>query len=167
MSDQYFVNRQDRCIKFSDCPEFADYCVNIVNTICDHSFTLTSSGNTCLPKAVNFDYLNSNSGKRHFVSSLKQAMKKVIENKPTSQHHDHDTMVYPLVQMGRYGIQQEEEVVVKMLQEASRGDHIHLASGYFNLPHIYMDAMLKSSGTYSILAASPEVFTISTSHTLC
>jgi len=159
LSDQYFINRQDRCIKLLDCPRLADYCVNVVKAICDHSFIFTSNGKTCQPKAVNFDYLNSNSGKRHFISSLKEAMEEVVLYQPTSQHHSScDTMVYPLVQMGQYGIHQEEQVMVKMLQEAGQGDHIHLASGYFNLPQIYMDTMLKSSGSCSVLAASPEVF---------
>lgn len=158
MSDQYFINRQDRCMKFLDCPELADYCVNIVKTICNHSFIVTSNGNTSQPKAVNFDYLSSSSGKQRFISSLKEAMGDVVLHQATSQHHSScDTMVYPLIQMGQYGIHQEEQVMVKMLQEASCGDHIHLASGYFNLPQIYMDAMLKSPGRCSVLAASPEV----------
>ena len=158
MSDQYFINRQDRYMKFLDSPELANYCAKIVKTICDHSFTVTSNGHTCLPKAVNFDYLNSISGKKHFISSLKEAMEVVMLHHPTPEHHGSDTVVYPLVQMGQYGIQQEEQVMVKLLKEANGGDHIHLASGYFNLPPIYMDPMLKSSANYSVLAASPEVF---------
>ena len=158
MSDQYFINRQDRYVKFLDSPELADYCTNIIKTICDHSFTVTSNGQICLPKAVNFDYLNSSSGKHHFISSLKEAMEEVMLYRPTPQRHGSDTVVYPLVQMGQYGIQQEEQVMVKMLQEANCSDHIHLASGYFNLPQIYMDPMLRSSAKYSVLAASPEVF---------
>lgn len=144
-------------MKFFNCPELADYCVDIIKTVCDHSFIVTSDGRTCLPKAVNFDYLNSSSGKWHFISSLKEAMKEVILHQPTPQHHDCDTIVYPLIQMGQYGIRQEEQVMVKMLQEAGDGDHVHLASGYFNLPQIYMDTMVKSSAIYSVLAASPEV----------
>ena len=145
-------------MKFLDSPELADYCANIVKTICDHSFTVTSNGQTCLPKAVNFDYLNSSSGKQHFLSSLKEALEGVMLHHPTSERDGSDTVVYPLVQMGQYGIQQEEQVMVKLLQEANDGDHIHLASGYFNLPQIYMDPMLKGSANYSVLAASPEVF---------
>ena len=145
-------------MKFLNCPELADYCANIVKAICDHSFTVTSNGQTCPPKAVNFNYLNSTSGKQHFISSLKEAMEEAILHQPTPEHDDSDTVVYPLVQMGQYGIQQEEQVMVKMLQEANHGDHIHLASGYFNLPQIYMNPMLKSSAEYSVLAASPEVF---------
>ena len=158
LSDQYFINRQDRYVKFSGCPDLADYCVNIIKAICDHSFTVSSDGGTCLPKAVNFDYLNSSSGKRYFISSLKEAMEEVIQYRPTPLNHDCDTIVYPLIQMGQYGIRQEEQVMVKMLQEADRGDHIHLASGYFNLPQIYMDSMLKNSARCSVLAASPEVY---------
>lgn len=157
MSDQYFVNRQDRCMKFLDCSELADYCSNIVKAVCDHSFTVTSDGHTSLPKSVNFDYLNTISGKEYFITSLKEAMKEVILQQHTPQDLGCDTIVYPLIQMGQYGIRQEEQVIVKMLQEANDGDHIHLASGYFNLPQIYMDAMLKSSANSSVLAASPEV----------
>ena len=158
MSDQYFINRQDRCVKFSDCPELADYCVNVVKTICNHSFTVTPNGLTCLPRSVGFDYLNSRSGKQRFITSLKEAMEGVIVHQPTPKDHDsYDTVVYPLVQMGQYGIQQEEQVMYKLLKEANHCDHIHLASGYFNLPKKYMSLMLKSLARYSVLAASPEV----------
>ena len=158
LSDQYFVNRQDRCMKFLDCSQLADYCANVVKTICDYSFTVTSDGDTSLPKAINFDYLNSISGKQYFISSLQEAMKEVIQQQSTPWDHACDTIAYPLIQMGQYSIRQEEQVMVKMLQEADDGDHIHLASGYFNLPQIYMDAMLKSSAASSVLAASPEVY---------
>lgn len=144
-------------MKFLDCPELADYCVKVVKTVCDHSFTVTNTGHACLPKAVNFDYLNSSSGKQYFISSLRNAMKEVILHQPTPENHGCDTIVYPLIQMGQYGIRQEEQVMVEMLKEAGDGDHIHLASGYFNLPQIYMDTMVNSSARYSVLAASPEV----------
>lgn len=159
MSDQYFINRQDRYMWLKECPELADYFTAIVETICNHSFAVTPEGSTCYPKAVDFDYLNTLNGKQKFISSLRDEMNKVIcyqsTNEVTSMY---DTIVYPLVQMGQYDIRQEEQVMVKLLEECTCGDHVHLASGYFNLPKIYMNTMLSNLGSFSVLAASPQVY---------
>ena len=163
MSDQYFINRQDRYMWFKQCPELADYFTAIVETICDHSFTVTPDGNTCYPKAINFDYLNTLTGKQKFISSLRHEMNKVIQYQSTAKITSScDTMVYPLVQMGQYKIRQEEQVMVKLLEECNHGDHVHLASGYFNLPKIYMNTLLRNMGSFSVLAASPQVLSIIT-----
>ena len=163
MSDQYFINRQDRYMWFNHCPELADYFASIVEKICDYSFSVTPDGNTSYPRAIDFDYLNTLTGKQKFITSLRDAMNKVIQcrssDKVTSSH---DTIVYPLMQMGQYGIRQEEQVMAKLLEECEHGDHVHLASGYFNLPKIYMNAMLRNTGSFSVLSASPQVCIILT-----
>ena len=68
-----------------------------------------------------------------------------------------DTFVYPLIQMGPYDIHQDEEVTIRLLSMSNEQDRLYLASGYFNLPHQYSSAIMKSKGRCSVLAASPQV----------
>lgn len=70
----------------------------------------------------------------------------------------YDTVVFPLLQMGQYGIHQDEEVSTRLLEGVKRREMLCLASGYFNLPPQYTKALLQAAGDISILAASPEVW---------
>ena len=69
-----------------------------------------------------------------------------------------DTLVYPLVQMGYYGISQDEKVTERALSDTERTDQLYLASGYFNLPPQYTSAIFRGQGMCHILAASPQVY---------
>ena len=66
-----------------------------------------------------------------------------------------DTWIIPLVQMYSLGIRQDEVVTSQLLRSAPEGSKVHLASGYFNLTRDYMDVILKSPASYSILTAHP------------
>ena len=69
-----------------------------------------------------------------------------------------DTWVFPLLQMGPFGIDREEQATLQLFRKASRHDEILLASGYFNLTEQYMDAISRhSSAKFHLLSAAPEV----------
>ena len=176
LSRDYFVDRQDRYLKFSNCPGLADYFASLVDTVASHSYKLRPDGTTDKPAAVAVDPLSSRRAAKSFRASLGSTVRKLIEieSKTGSQidrassegnardHHledmnEHDTAVYPLVQMGYYGIRQDEIVTRRIIQGLQSQEQLYLASGYFNLPPDYVDAILQGNGTYSILAASPQV----------
>lgn len=71
---------------------------------------------------------------------------------------EYDTAVFPLLQMGQYGIRQDEEVTMRLLEGVKREEKLCLASGYFNLPPQYTRSLFQAAGDISILAASPEVW---------
>lgn len=64
--------------------------------------------------------------------------------------------VYPLIQMGPWGVRHDEETTVELLSAFPRGAAIYLATGYFNLTKVYRKAIMESSATVEILTASPE-----------
>ena len=69
-----------------------------------------------------------------------------------------DTLVFPTIQMGTFGITNDGYVTKRFLSSAEEGSSIHLASGYFNLTEEYMQCVLSQSrASYSILMAHPEV----------
>lgn len=69
-----------------------------------------------------------------------------------------DTWLFPLLQMGRFDIHDDESVTEKLFQQSDSYDRILLASGYFNLTSRYMNVVLKESkAEFEILTAAPEV----------
>ena len=81
-----------------------------------------------------------------------------VDKKDTDTDTDNDTLVYPLVQMGPFGISVDDFVTRQLLQTSPAGSQICLASGYFNLTDHYIAAILDSSkSNYNIVTASPEV----------
>ena len=68
-----------------------------------------------------------------------------------------DTRIYPLVQMGPFGITLDELVTKALFEKAASNVCIYLASGYFNLTDHYMDSII------NICKARFEIFNCSTS----
>lgn len=69
---------------------------------------------------------------------------------------DVDTWIFPLVQMGQLNILHDSEVTLKLLQSASLGARLKLATGYFNLTSDYISAVLKQcQATCDLLTAHP------------
>ena len=50
MSENYFTERQDRCFVISNCPEFADYCDDLVSAVADIGVKWDESGNFSVNK---------------------------------------------------------------------------------------------------------------------
>ena len=168
LSQDYFVDRQDRYLKFKNCPQLADYFADLVEAVASHSFTLKADGNTDPPSAVPEDPLSSTRAARTFRESLGGTVKELSRPGPVldvkrftacgDNAEELDTAVFPLVQMGYYGITQDEVVTQKLLAEVRVKEQLYLASGYFNLPPQYIQAILQGQGKYKVLAASPEVW---------
>lgn len=82
---------------------------------------------------------------------------------------DIDTWIWPMIQGGVLGIQEEEQGLDKVLKAARdmelanakgwahNGVIVDLTSGYFGLYRKYKDAIIESQAPYKIIAASPEV----------
>ena len=161
LSRDYFTDRQDRYIVFKNCKQLADFFADIVNTTLAHSYTLDQNGSTVKPSALPYDPLLSRKTAAAFQTSLSHAIKQLTipcTEANTMDCSEFDTVVFPLFQMGFYGIKQDETVTQKLLSSVGKDDSLYLASGYFNLPPIYSQAILQGKGTYSVLAAAPQVY---------
>lgn len=169
LSEDYFSDRQDRYLTFSHSPELADYFSTLAQTIAAHSYTAQPNG--VLAPALNFDHLSSAKAaqkyRKLFSSAIQQDLIPAgevghfqdghLSVEPQDVGPGFDTVVYPLLQMGYYGIRQEEMATRKLLEELGREERLCIASGYFNLPPQYTTALLQAEGSCSILAASPQV----------
>lgn len=69
-----------------------------------------------------------------------------------------DTWLFPLVQMGQLGIEQDVTITEKLLSDAPVGTTLNMSTGYFNLTNLYMTTIIKKSkARCNILMAHPEV----------
>ena len=166
MSRDYFVDRQDRYIWFKNCPELVDFFAKLLNVTTAHSYFLKPDGSTMKPTALQTDPLLSRKTAQEFKYSLEAAIIELVQpihvyssSETETKTEALDTVVYPLIQMGQYNIIQDEVVTQLLLQDLKENEKIYLASGYFNLPPQYSQAILTGKGEYNILASSPQVST--------
>ncbi|KAG5462975.1 MAG: hypothetical protein BJ554DRAFT_2565 [Olpidium bornovanus] len=82
-----------------------------------------------------------------------------------------DTLVFPSVQMGPFGIRQDEKATSHLIRAVNKACHdegeedlgrrwrLHVTTGYFNLAPKYIDLLLPdvSGALVNLLAAAPEV----------
>ena len=86
-----------------------------------------------------------------------------IENHVTgseseSNQGEIDTWIYPLLQMGPFGILDDEIATKAIFRTAEKGEQVFLASGYFNLTEQYLRVIIQESqADFDVLMASPEV----------
>ena len=164
LSRDYFVDRQDRYFLFENCPQLTDFFAELLSRVASHSFTLERDGSMRPPTALPYNPLSSWRKAQKFRTSLSSVVNELISAKPSDKVTESkeareglDTVVYPLVQMGYYGICQDELVTQRVLSSVESTDELHLASGYFNLPPQYINAIFTGKGMCSVLAASPQV----------
>ena len=143
-----------------------NFFADLVQCVADHSFSLQRDGSMRQPKACSINPLSSRKKAKQYRTSLASSVKNLIQptsNKDllniqeTSSSGELDTVVYPLVQMGHYGIHQDELSTQRLLSDVGEADEVHLASGYFNLPPQYINAIFRGKGRCHVLAASPQV----------
>ena len=167
LSRDYFTNRQDRYMKFSDCPQLADFMASLVDTVSSFSFRAKTNGNTEAPIAAK-NPLTSRRASKAFRSSFRNALlgfttasdNPGVESKAWNEISEDgdclDTVVYPFLQMGQYNITQDATVTQRLLAHLAEEERLFLTSGYFNLPPEYIRAILSSVGQCSVLGASPQ-----------
>lgn len=92
------------------------------------------------------------------LSSDKECLSRPQRTADTASPSTPDTLVFPTLQMGDFGITNDSYITKRFLSTTEEGSTVHLASGYFNLTEEYMKCVLgESQASYSILMAHPEV----------
>jgi CDP-diacylglycerol--glycerol-3-phosphate 3-phosphatidyltransferase len=164
LSTDYFTNRQDRYILFHD-PKLTHYYQDLLKVVGSFSYQLTHDVQLTLPNSTADPVRQSSLFKQ-------QARERLLAfiNKYKEQHDDvkGDTVVLPVIQMGPFGIRQDEKLTLALLEIAHRhgvansADRqlwwtIHLTSGYFNFTDRYKQFILNTRAKFKFLTASPEV----------
>ncbi|KAF9958526.1 CDP-diacylglycerol--glycerol-3-phosphate 3-phosphatidyltransferase [Mortierella alpina] len=144
MSHDYFTNRQDRYMVFRN-KDITDYYSELVSTVSSLSYSLQDTGNTFSLKIAN--------GVPDPWSSVQQ----------TAKDDSYDTTLFPLVQMGPFGLRQDERVTLSVLdhvlhnKEQEGQSKVFITSGYFNFEKRYSQAIINTKAAdVCLIAASPE-----------
>lgn len=182
LSNDYFTNRQDRYMVFDNCPALAAFYHRLIETVSRHSLQLATDDSTSMGSHTTLhpylsDFKKYCSAMRESVQQLwsdecsktplrlgfdeennisARTQRRTLDSSAPSDT-SLDTLVFPTVQMGPFGITNDGYVTKRFLSTAEEGSRIHLASGYFNLTEEYMQCVLgESQASYSILMAHPE-----------
>ncbi|KAI8098751.1 uncharacterized protein BX664DRAFT_319510 [Halteromyces radiatus] len=173
LSTDYFTNRQDRYILFHD-KQLTNYYQNLLKIVGTLSYQLTDKGYMVMPIATADPVRHSQQYKRQARERLLAFIDRYndITNKPTikstvDDDETNDTVVLPVIQMGPFGIRQDEKVTLSLLEITHRhgisnaeSQHhwwtIHLTSGYFNFTDRYKQFILNTQAKFKFLTASPE-----------
>lgn len=155
MNEEYFTNRQDRCVVVRH-KEFSDFCVRLIELVSGWSFRVDSDGNAQFPEGLPRPYDDPTA----FCNGLRHDLLGFLESFKTSKDfsaNDSDSWIFPFIQFGPLGIRQEEGVFSEIVSMCGSDCKLDIASGYFNFPQSYSDVVLKAAGKINILAASPKV----------
>ena len=69
-----------------------------------------------------------------------------------------DTWLYPMLQMGSFGLNQERKTLMRLFQSTGPSDKLYMATAYFNPLEDYIKLMTSGSRSeYHLLTASPQV----------
>ncbi|KAG0001783.1 CDP-diacylglycerol--glycerol-3-phosphate 3-phosphatidyltransferase [Modicella reniformis] len=165
MSHDYFTNRQDRYIVFSN-KDITDYYCDLVSTVSSISYSLRDEDNNYvldvasgLPDPVR----DSKQFREHATRTLCSFLKKWSSVQQSPKDSTYDTTLYPLVQMGPFGLRQDERVTLAMLEhilhdkEQDNPAKLFITSGYFNIEKRYGQTIINSTAAdVCLIAASPE-----------
>ncbi|KAF8933261.1 hypothetical protein EDD21DRAFT_381307 [Dissophora ornata] len=165
MSHDYFTDRQDRYIVFHN-KDITEYYRDLVSAVSSISYSLQD-------KEGSFK-LNMNDGvpdpvkeskrfKQHTVKTVRAFLKKWSKIQQSPKDDSYDTTLYPLIQMGPFGLHQDERVTLSMLEHVLHADEqegpakLFITSGYFNFEKRYSQTIINSkTAEVRLIAASPE-----------
>ncbi|KAF9288140.1 CDP-diacylglycerol--glycerol-3-phosphate 3-phosphatidyltransferase [Mortierella alpina] len=165
MSHDYFTNRQDRYMVFRN-KDISDYYCDLVSTVSSLSYSLQDTGSAFGLKIANGvpdPVKESRQFKLHAAKTVRAFLRKwsSVQHKPKDDSYD--TTLFPLVQMGPFGLRQDERVTLSVLDHVLHNNEqegqskVFITSGYFNFEKRYSQAIINTKAAdVCLIAASPE-----------
>lgn len=170
-----FVFRQDRYILIEDCKPLVDFYIGLVELLGRMSFQLTNKNTLTLdPTWKHHPYQSP------YQTYASEARKQLIDyynrhiKNPTFQNGntfgfpkeyliihcyyflDTDTVVYPLIEFPPFEIHHDSQTTNLLMSNAEPGSTMHMATGYFNIPDVYVKTIFeKSLANFNILFSHP------------
>ncbi|KAL5106396.1 hypothetical protein TcWFU_008662 [Taenia crassiceps] len=164
LSEEYFKTRQDRAWLFRGVSALADFYSNLIDIIASLSYQVTPKGELrAISKETDPELANEKAYCSLFRSRIKafltEARTKYVA---TSAPRAYDTAVFPVVQMGAYGIQQETPLLQRLLHFLPPCD-LAFTTGYFSPTHELEEAITaiaqrsdRPCSQVHILCAAPQ-----------
>ncbi|XP_026724894.1 CDP-diacylglycerol--glycerol-3-phosphate 3-phosphatidyltransferase, mitochondrial [Trichoplusia ni] len=157
-SNDYFEQRQDRYVEILDA-DLANFYSELIDEVSNYSKCCGPNGVEERKKYGSKELILHEM--RHKINELISRWKEKQLEKLGSIHDTNeekkDTWIFPLIQMGEFGITQDEEVTSRILASVPQDSHLQLATGYFNLTDNYAETLLKEcKANISLLMAHPN-----------
>ena len=118
----------------------ADYYEDLVNNITQFSFVVNRDG-----EFVEGNRSFKGIGFSKFIEKSSSILRKFLTNQlkrnridSYSSSESKDTVIFPTIQMGLYGVTQDCDVTSSILRSGGEGSSYHFATGYFNLTETFM-----------------------------
>lgn len=147
----------------------ADACSSAAASAAAAVAALGTAANTKRPKALDLGKDENHNGHDNVVSATASGSAEEREGgggvaaggglggeSPAPAPASSTAWVYPLVQMGPWGVRHDEEITAELLSSFEQGTKVFLATGYFNLTKVYTKAILESAASVDVLTASPR-----------
>ncbi|KAF9581868.1 CDP-diacylglycerol--glycerol-3-phosphate 3-phosphatidyltransferase [Lunasporangiospora selenospora] len=153
MSNDYFTNRQDRYIVFNN-KDITDYYRDLVSTVSGFSYTLQDKGDAfdlSVGSGVPDPVHQSNQFKVHAAKAMRGFLEKWSSTQQSPKDATHDTTLYPLIQMGPFGLRQDEQVTLSVLERVLHSPQqrspakLFITSGYFNFEKRYSQTIVNTA----------------------
>uniref|UniRef100_A0A914YGV1 CDP-diacylglycerol--glycerol-3-phosphate 3-phosphatidyltransferase n=1 Tax=Panagrolaimus superbus TaxID=310955 RepID=A0A914YGV1_9BILA len=163
LSDQYFLNRQDRYVLIENNPKLVDFLENVFNTIAASSFQLKENGDLDLSDNCIHPFEGNKAAFCEHVSTQVRSILSTLHTESSdsmispSSTPASDTRIYPFLQFPPFKINDEVEILMKLFSHSDNDIDVTVATGYFNLYDDYLDAILKKSNyPLTFLTAAPD-----------
>ncbi|KAM3961036.1 phosphatidylglycerophosphate synthase 1 [Aphomia sociella] len=156
-SNDYFQQRQDRYIEIEDV-DLANFYSELIDEVSNYSKKCDVDGKihgTLYSKEEVIK--NMNKVILNLINKWKTNQETKLNSKNNLNTSTSDTWVFPLVQMGQFNINQDEQATQRILASTPKGSYLRLATGYFNLTEEYAQTLLKDcKSSISLLMAHPN-----------
>ncbi|XP_034934083.1 CDP-diacylglycerol--glycerol-3-phosphate 3-phosphatidyltransferase, mitochondrial [Chelonus insularis] len=176
LSNDYFVNRQDRYFLIEDCKELSDFYYKLISLVAKFSFQLLPDNKLVAPILFNSTTKSNDQNtlkttvvqNTTFIELARNELTTFYTNEIKKSHDSQhkllngynnkslDTWIFPLIQMGQLEIFYECQITQKLLKTAPEKSILQFATGYFNLTKEYSNALLNDcKASCNLLTAHP------------
>ncbi|XP_017779181.1 PREDICTED: CDP-diacylglycerol--glycerol-3-phosphate 3-phosphatidyltransferase, mitochondrial [Nicrophorus vespilloides] len=157
LSQDYFTNRQDRYFVIKN-KYLCDFYCGLVEKVQGFSLVVDKGDGVRMSEGWQLPF---ECPKEEFVQRAGDSVESYIyDSKDEQNSHKqdgYDTWVFPLVQMGQLGIEQDANATDRIFAEAPADSKMNIATAYFNLTHDYMKTLIgESRAQCNLLMAHPK-----------
>ncbi|KAJ8728227.1 hypothetical protein PYW08_016612 [Mythimna loreyi] len=156
-SNDYFQQRQDRYIEIVDA-DLANFYSELIDEVSNFSKRSTKNGIKERKYASKELFIQDMRKQVNaFMAKWQAQQMSKLTNLEDTEETVKDTWIFPLIQMGEFGITQDEQVTKKLIASVPEGSILRLATGYFNLTDEYAKTLLEDcKADISLLMAHPN-----------
>ncbi|KAJ3160419.1 CDP-diacylglycerol--glycerol-3-phosphate 3-phosphatidyltransferase [Geranomyces michiganensis] len=176
LNTDYFVDRQDRYIRFCQAGRLTEYYTDLVRTVASFSYVAEPTTPRQLRPPISHPSDPTRLDTRALRLRAADAMHEFIDRwspqkdsnaklESTSADSSAETYVAPVLHMAQLGVRQEDALLARIFEiitptpstdMSKRSWTVALSSGYLNFPPSILSLLPRSRASLAVLTAAPE-----------